>query len=193
MLRTLVRLATEVADVAALLFGRRAVVEAGGPSGYEGASMYPLLAPGDRLLFDRLTPGADRPRRGDIVLARGAGRRLIKLVAGLPGELIEVARDRLWVDGRRVDFPDGRPLVGSMPGRWQLDRDQYFLLSDAVAVGTDSRHFGPVRRGALLGRARQVYWPPGRRRRLNPTPLRPAGADGTSVTPESLRRAPDPP
>ncbi len=165
--------------MAALLFGRRAVVEASSLSGYEGASMYPLLAPGDRVLFDRLASGADRPRRGDVVLARGAGRRLIKLVAGLPGELIEVARDRLWVDGRPVDFPDGRPIVGSVPGRWQLELDEYFLLSYAVAVGTDSRHFGPVHRAALLGRARWVYWPASRRGRLGPIRMAFASGDAT--------------
>jgi signal peptidase I len=152
------RLRAVLAEAAAILLGRRAAVD--------GASMYPLLRPGDRVLFDRLAYLAGRPRRGDVVLARGPERRLIKLVAGLPGETLEVARDRLWVDGRRLDLPDGRPMVGSLPGRWELGPDEYFLLSHAVAVGIDSRHFGAVGRDRLLGRGLRVYWPSERRRRL---------------------------
>ena len=132
-----------------------------------GASMYPLLSPGDCVLFDRLAYWVGQPRRGDIVLfdtpAPSVGR-MVKIVAGLPGEHIAAARDRLWLDGRLLDFH--QPVVGSMPGRWQLGPAEYFLLSYAVAVGTDSRHFGPVHRKALRGRALRVYWPLARRRPL---------------------------
>jgi signal peptidase I len=151
----------------ALLAGRRVAIG--------GASMFPLLHPGDHVLVDRLAFYARPPRRGDVVLvepAAGPERRLIKLVAGLPGEHVAVARDRLWVDGRPLDLPEPRPIVGSLPGAWQLGPGEYFLLSYAVAVGTDSRHFGPVARGALRGRAWLVYWPPARRRRVSRPALR---------------------
>lgn len=150
-------------DLPAALFGRRVAVV--------GASMYPLLHPGDRVLFDRLILRRGGPRRGDVALvaAPERGQRLIKLVAGLPGERVAVRQDRLWVDDRPLRFH--RPMVGSLPGAWEVGPDECFLLSYAVAVGTDSRHFGPVPRAALLGRARLVYWPPARRRRLSSVPL----------------------
>src|SRR5687767_7771998 len=91
-----------------VLSGRRVVVH--------GASMYPLLDPGDRVLFDRLAYHADEPRRGDVVLARSPhppAERLVKLIAGLPGELVAVERDRLWIDGRPLAFR--QPVVGSSP------------------------------------------------------------------------------
>ena len=148
-------------EAAALLWVRRAAVD--------GASMYPLLWPDDRVLVDRLAFRVGRPGRGDVVLVRRPERRMVKLVAGLPGEEVAVARDRLWIDGRPVRFRG--PIVGSLPGRWRLGLDEYFLLSYAVAVGTDSRHFGPVRRADVLGRVWRVYWPPDRRRRLSAVSL----------------------
>ena len=161
--RVLYQAGALLSEATALLCARRATVA--------GASMYPLLRPGDRVLVDRLAFWVGRPGRGEVVLVRRPDRRMLKLVAGLPGEVVAVAHDQLWIDGRPVAWPDGRPMVGSLPGRWQLGPDEYFLLSYAVAVGTDSRHFGPVPRAALLGRARLVYWPAGRRRRLPTVPL----------------------
>ena len=150
-----------VAGLAAwAVFGQRRIV-------VRGASMLPLLAPGEALLVDRLAYRLGRPARGDVILARSAtpgAPALVKLLVGLPGEEVAVRRDRLWIDGRALDL--GRPIVGSSPGRWQLGADDYFLLSVNLAVGTDSRHGGPVPGSALLGRGWLVYGPTDRRRRL---------------------------
>ena len=129
--------------------------------------MLPLLAPGESLLIDRLAYRLGRPARGDVVLARSsdvAAPPVVKLLVGLPGEAVAVRRDCLWIDDRALDL--GRPVVGSSPGRWQLGPDEYFLLSVNLALGTDSRHTGPVSGEALLGRGWLVYAPSERRRRL---------------------------
>jgi type IV secretory pathway protease TraF len=94
---------------------------------------------------------------------------LIKLIVGLPGEHLTISHDRLWIDGRPLAFH--QPIVGPPPARWQLGPSEYFLLSYAATVGTDSRHFGPLPREAILGRASTVYWPPPHRRRLSPMSL----------------------
>lgn len=140
------------------LFGNRRVV-------VRGVSMRPVLAEGEHVLVDRLAYLASRPRRGDVVLVRGlpgAGPdRLLKRIVGLPGETITLYRDRLHVNGRVLDL--GRPVIGSSPGEWALGSDAYFVLSENLAIGTDSRHTGPVRRADLLGRAWLVYAPAVRR------------------------------
>jgi signal peptidase I len=130
-----------------------------------GQSMRPRLRDGERVLVDRLAYRIGRPRRGDVALvqneaADGPGL-LLKRIVGLPGETVAVERDRLWIDGEPLDL--GRPVVGSSPGRWTLAADAYFLLSENLAIGTDSRHTGPVRRAVLLGRAWLVYAPSVRR------------------------------
>ena len=129
--------------------------------------MLPLLAPGEALLVDRLAFRLGRPARGDVVLARSsdpAAPTVVKLLVGLPGEVVSVRRDRLWIDGRALDL--GHPIVGASPGRWPLGPDEYFLLSVNLAIGTDSRHTGPVSGVALLGRGWLVYAPADRHRRL---------------------------
>lgn len=141
-----------------LLAQRRVVVR--------GVSMQPLLMDRERVLVDRLAYRLGRsPKRGDVVLVRrlpGTGPDLLlKRVVGLPGETISLHRDRLHVDGRPLDL--GRPVIGSSPGIWALGSDEFFLLSENLAIGTDSRHSGPVRRADLLGRAWLVYAPAIRR------------------------------
>lgn len=147
-----------VGALAAVLLGNRRVV-------VRGVSMVPALAEGERVLVDRLAYRLGQPRRGDVALLRGlpgAGpERLLKRIVGLPGETVLLARDRLHVDGRALDL--GRPVIGSSPGRWVLGPDQFFVLSENLAIGTDSRQTGPVRRADLLGRAWLVYAPSVRR------------------------------
>lgn len=131
-----------------------------------GQSMRPVLRDGEHVLVDRLAYRFGAPRRGDVALVRGLGGQggpelLLKRIVGLPGETVAVQRDRLWIDGEILDL--GRPVVGSSPGHWTLGDDAYFLLSENLAIGTDSRHTGPVHRADLLGRAWLVYAPAARR------------------------------
>ena len=122
----------------AFLLARRAVVR--------GPSMLPTLAPEERVLFDRLAYRRGAPRRGDIVLAshpQRPGTRIIKRVAGAPGETVTV---------------DGRT--------WTLGEGEWLLLGDALDFSTDGRDFGPVGLQSIHARAWFVYWPPGRMRRL---------------------------
>ena len=86
---------------------------------------------------------------------------LLKRLVGRPGETVVLARDRLTIDGRPLDL--GRPVIGSSPGRWVLGPDEFFVVSENLALGTDSRHTGPVQRSDLLGRAWLVYAPAVRR------------------------------
>jgi signal peptidase I len=155
-------LGTALATVAGLLL---AAILANRRISVSGRSMAPLLEPGERVLVDRLAYRRGPPKRGDVALVRGgatdAPDLLLKRIVGLPGETVAVQRDRLWIGGAPLDL--GRPVVGSSPGRWHLGADQYFLLSENLAIGTDSRHVGPVRRDALLGRAWLVYAPTVRR------------------------------
>jgi signal peptidase I len=153
-----VGLATLGTLVGALLAQRRVTVR--------GQSMRPVLRDGERVLVNRLAYRLAQPRRGDVALVRGMSATagpglLLKRIVGLPGETVAVERDCLWIDGEILDL--GRPVVGSSPGRWALSDQDYFLLSENLAIGTDSRHTGPSRRADLLGRAWLVYAPTVRR------------------------------
>jgi len=151
-------LGAAVAAVAAVVLTNRRVT-------VRGVSMVPALAERERVLVDRLAYRWRRPRRGEIALLRGLPGHgpdlLLKRIVGLPGETVTLARDRLHINGAVVDL--GRPVIGSSPGTWSLGPDAYFVLSENLAIGTDSRHTGPVHSADLLGPAWLVYAPTVRR------------------------------
>ncbi len=178
-LKVLLRL-PGVYHVAAFIAGRRVAVR--------GWSMYPSLAPGERVLFDRLAYISARPQRGDIVLAVHPARphvRMIKRVAAVPGDAVATDGMRCWVNGELADrrptgagesLQDSPPRSRSvkegavaeaftLPPR-VLARGEYFLLGDALDSSTDSRRLGPVRRRDILARGWLVYWPADRFRLL---------------------------
>ncbi len=88
--------------------------------------------------------------------------------------------DRLQVDTRA--YRDGPPRVGDIvvlvdpaePARWLVKRVSALSRSagtvevrgDAAATARDSRQFGPVPLGSLVGRAVRCYYPRERRRDL---------------------------
>ena len=162
-LRNLLRLVSRVPLAYALLAflaARRVAVR--------GWSMSPVLRDRDRVLFDRLAYARGRPERGDIVLAAHPARpgiRIIKRLAGLPGDTVAIEGNRCWVNGERIGHLPGEPRGDSRPGR-TLERGEYFLAGDDLDFSTDSRELGPVRRADILARGWLVYWPPDRVRRL---------------------------
>ncbi len=146
-----------VYSVLAFLTARRVVVR--------GWSMYPALAPGERVLFDRLAYRRAAPRRGDVVLAshpQRPGLRMVKRVAAVPGDAVAVEGGRCWVNGA----PFAEPARGepAPPPSRTLGDDEYLLLGDAPEFSTDGRQLGTVGRAAIQARAWLVYWPPQRMR-----------------------------
>lgn len=97
-------------------------------------SMAPGLLPGDRLLVRRLW--ASEPRVGDVLVVRDPrepGRALVKRLA-------------------RVEFERQMPAS-----------PRYWLVGDNRAASRDSRTFGPLGRGAIVGRVVWRYLPGHRR------------------------------
>jgi type IV secretory pathway protease TraF len=70
---------------------------------------------------------------------------------------IRLARDQVYTD---------RGHVG-VDSEIQLGLGQYFLLGDNSAQSKDSREWGPVEEGDIVGRAVRVVWPPSRWRRID--------------------------
>ena len=164
-------------------------------------SMKPTILEGDRIFINkiaydlkfpftrwRLAQWKD-PAWGDVVVLMSPepdGKRLVKRVVGLPGDVIEIRRNHLYRNGEpavyrmlRDDFDgylDMKPMpalyteglagrehpimiIGSglhPPGPFYVPEGKYFVMGDNRNNSRDSRYFGPVERSSILGRATAV-------------------------------------
>ncbi len=138
-------------------------------------SMLPTLEAGDLLFANKLAA----PCRGDVVVFEHAGARYVKRVVGLPGERIAVRAGRVLVNGvaleewssgtLRLDAR-GRPLAGMREQLGAVEHAtlddpeaprkgsesvvpaaHYFLLGDNRDHSADSRDFGAIPRGEIVG------------------------------------------
>lgn len=136
------------------LFFSRLVVSAVEVS---GSSMAPTLLSGDRVFLNRLTYLHREPQRGDLVVLRDpeTADLVVKRIVALPGEMVQVAVEQTFVNGKRLAEPYIRlPRKVAMAGRSApliVPKDNYFVLGDNRLNSVDSRSFGPVPRERILG------------------------------------------
>ena len=145
-------------------------------------SMMGTLRPGDRVLVNRFVYHLHAPHRGDVVVfhyPRDPSVVFIKRVVGVPGDVLAIRDGRLFVNGRRATEPyvhktgghtdptiAQTALDGSTPhDPWSLARPytvpagRYFLMGDNRTDSDDSRDWGTVPRGAIVGEGLVTYWP----------------------------------
>ena len=121
----------------------------------ESDSMAPTYCPGGRVLV--WSPGASAgAERGDVVTAvdpRGGGT-LLKRIAAVEGQRVEVRDGILFVDGRAVHeaYLDQSTVDGTYFGPVLVAEGEVFLLGDGRETSVDSRDFGPVERADITGR-----------------------------------------
>jgi len=133
----------------------------------QGPSMMPLLNDGERIVVYKLGYRWGPIRRGDVVVfwyPLDPSISFIKRVVGLPGELIEIHRGMLFVDGRALNEPyvPARFLEDQELGPFEVRPAHYFVLGDHRNGSHDSRKFGDVPAKYIYGRAVFRLWPPGR-------------------------------
>ena len=126
----------------------------------------------DRVLACRICLDFGNPSRGDIIVFKtppeaavkcGEGGTFVKRLIGLPGETVEERNGQVYIDGRHLKEPyiqKGRR--DNQTGKWTVPKGQYFFMGDNRAQSCDSRQWGSVPRGNLIGTVFFVYWPPNR-------------------------------
>lgn len=133
----------------------------------DGPSMQPTLHTGERLLIDKITYRFREPARGDIVVFRypaDPSSYFIKRVIGVPGDHIQIAQGRVYVNGQLLEEEYvSSPTVA----RFRSDvvpEGHYFVLGDNRRNSQDSRSpaVGHVPRANIVGRAILRYWPIGK-------------------------------
>jgi signal peptidase I len=127
----------------------------------------------DRVLACRFCYRLWSPKRGDIVVFNtppqaaqdcGSGGVFVKRLIGLPGETWEERDGFVYIDGKRLDESyvrsDRRDAESHEPVK--IPEGHYFMMGDNRAGSCDSRRWGTVARGNLIGQVIATYWPPTR-------------------------------
>ena len=155
------RTAAVVVAVAAVLLGVRSYVAE--PLSIPSASMSPTLRPGDHVVASKLAYRVGEPASGDLAVFRAPDGHglLLKRVVARGGETVEVRDGELWVAGRRRVEPwvDRGRVDGAWFGPIRVPEGHLFAMGDNRSDSRDSRHFGPIPHGDLVGRAEARVWP----------------------------------
>jgi signal peptidase I len=144
------------------------------PYRVEQQSMEQTLEPDQYVLVDKLTPRFDTFKRGDIVVfnpppdwIQPDGTPFIKRVIGIGGDSIEIKDGLVYVNDVELDEPyvyqdNGLPQptdTSTDPPQWEIPEGELFVMGDHRAKSSDSRTFGPIENGDVIGRAWLRYWP----------------------------------
>jgi len=121
----------------------------------QGSSMAPTFEPGARIY----TTPVNRPlRRGDIVLLHdNQNGCAIKRVIGLPGDKVELRRGFVLINGKILREPYLPRYTFTYPddvvkkNAFALGSGNYFVLGDNRDSSYDSRNYGPLPLGDIVG------------------------------------------
>lgn len=144
------------------------------------ASMSPGVLPGDRIMANKLIYQHQPPRRGDLIVFRAPTNRdlmYIKRVVALAGDTVALKNNRVIVNGRDASADsdaasesiDGSTYKIAAEGgdskpdfpETVVPKGTCFVVGDARGRSHDSREFGPVPFGDVIGQAQYIYWPAG--------------------------------
>lgn len=142
-------------------------------------SMVPTIQVGDRLIVDKFTLRSDSPlarklalgrevKRGDVIVfkyPRSPETPYVKRVIGLPNETIMIRKREITINGQRIDDSHAH-YVDPQPDNHYRDNygpvtippDSYFLMGDNRDNSADSRYWGFVPKGHIIGRPLIVFW-----------------------------------
>jgi signal peptidase I len=94
--------------------------------------------------------------------ATKASTTFVKRVVGLPGDTIAIRNGHVIRNGKPAKEPFASSCAGSACnlGTITVPSGSYFLMGDNRGNSDDSRFWGPVPRGWIIGQAVVSYWPP---------------------------------
>lgn len=135
------------------------------PGQVSGLSMEPRIDEDEYVLINALAYRLGQPKRGDIVAfrhERSAPQVYLKRIVGLPGDRVKIVHGIVWINGKPLNEPYVRFRDARSSAALSVPRGAYYVLGDNRANSDDSRTWGLVPAGDLIGRAMFGVWPPDR-------------------------------
>jgi len=131
-----------------------------------GPSMEPSLHNQERIMVDKVSYLFHAPARGDVIVfiaPPAPSDDYVKRIIGIPGDVITVVGDTVIVDGVTLNETYVDPMMQGNSNPPIVNRvvppGDYFVMGDDRRNSSDSRVWGFVPRGNIIGRAALVYWP----------------------------------
>lgn len=135
----------------------------------KGESMEPNFKNSDYLIVDEITYRFKSPERGEVIVFKYPGdltQKYIKRIIGLPGETVEVKDGKVTVSKGENNIlvlnedkylPSDLFTAGDL--KITVGDDQFFVMGDNRPFSYDSRRFGLVPKGDIIGRVVLRAWP----------------------------------
>lgn len=126
----------------------------------DGASMDPTFETGDYLIVDEISYRFKTPERGSVLIfkyPRDPRKSFIKRVIGLPEETVSISDGQVTIinthnpEGFVLDEPYVK-LNKQDSLNYVLGAGEYFVMGDNRIGSADSRIWGPVPEGNIVGR-----------------------------------------
>ena len=152
--------------------------------------MAPTVIKGDHAVVEKFTYRRRNPKLGDIIEfippKKVSSNNVVlacKRIVAIGGETIHLRDGNLYVDGQErklgvqagpyaypdsslpLDFygkRDNPYLAYGVHEPYRVPEGHYFVLGDNRMYSADSRYFGAIPRGNIIGKVVKIYWPPRR-------------------------------
>ena len=153
-------LAAAVTGTTVLVLGTFGVVRLARlkPLRMSGVSMEPTLHNNDRFFA---STDVSELTRGDLVLYRypqNPSKVFVNRIVGLPGDTIEIRAGQVYINQAALHEPYAVGRNEPESGPIRIPENEFYVLGDNREHANDSRAFGPIERGAIVGRYVAKYW-----------------------------------
>jgi signal peptidase I len=112
------------------------------------------------------TAGPDGGKACAVAWRKASSQTFVKRVVGLPGDRISIHDGHVIRDGLKEKDSYIAPCNASgscnFPITVTIPKGTYFMMGDNRGESDDSRFWGPIPKGWIIGQAFFTYWPPNR-------------------------------
>ncbi len=140
------------------------------PFQVKGESMFPNFKDSEYLITNIISMKIGDPKLGDVVVFKAPtepDKDFIKRVIGVPGDKVMVKNGDVYLNDKLLDEskylkPSVKTYSGSFLQEGQevtVPQGYFFVLGDNRSYSSDSREWGFVPKGNIVGSSFVVYWP----------------------------------